>query len=87
MTATSIATRIFGEAAMSQAIHYEPYFCDDALADGEIQAMARRQISVSVIVGVAILAIAAVLLMRAPQTTGIAVVSHHATISHLPIAD
>jgi hypothetical protein len=87
MNATLIAIRIFGEAGMTQAIHYEPYFCDDALADGEIQAMARRQISVSVVVGLAILAVAAVLVMRPPQTTGVAVAAHHAVISHLPFAD
>jgi hypothetical protein len=70
------------EAAMTEDTHFRPYCCDDALGDGEIQSMARRQISVSLVVGLALLAVAALMEVRTPQLTPArsAAISHSTTI-------
>jgi hypothetical protein len=70
------------EAAMTEDTHFHLYFCDDALGDGEIQSMGRRQISVSLVVGLALLAVAALVEVRAPQLTPTraAAISHSTTI-------
>lgn len=44
---------------MSEGPYMAPYFCHDALADDQIQAMARRQFGVSLVVGLALLIAAA----------------------------
>lgn len=69
---------------MTEAIHFDPYFCDDALGDGYIQNMARRQISVSVVVGLALLAAAALIATRAPQLSP-APMTHRAAIGHIAL--
>jgi hypothetical protein len=68
---------------MTQSIHYDPVFSDAALGDGEIQEMARRQISVSVVVGLGILAIAALLMVRAPLPTAEPIAAQHTIVSHV----
>jgi hypothetical protein len=40
---------------MSEGPYMAPYFCSDALADDQVQAMARRQFGVSLVVGFALL--------------------------------
>jgi len=53
---------------MSKGADMAPYFDGDALAGDEIQAMARRQFGVSVVVGLALLVAALAIEGRAVQT-------------------
>jgi hypothetical protein len=79
-----IPIRTFDEAAMTQALHFDPYFRDDPLGDGAIQAMAQRQISVSVVVGIAIICIAAFLTVREPQVVSSPLPAQHAVTTQAP---
>jgi hypothetical protein len=52
-------------------------FCDDALADDQVQAMARRQFSVSLVVGLALLLAAVAIGSRAAQVSPAEVAAQH----------
>jgi hypothetical protein len=50
---------------------------DEGLADADIQAMARRQFGVSVVVGLALLAVVALIAMRTSNFAPAEVTAHH----------
>jgi hypothetical protein len=47
------------EAAMKEALLFVPHFSEDSLAGAEIQLIALKQISFSVVIALAVLSIAA----------------------------
>jgi hypothetical protein len=65
---------------MTESIYFEPYFCEDPLAEGEFQAMARRQITVSFIVGLILLAAAALITTHTPRTSALQVSVHRGIV-------
>jgi hypothetical protein len=65
---------------MTDSIYFEPYFCEDPLAEGEFQAMARRQITVSFIVGLMLLAAAALITTHTPQAARVQASAHHGVV-------
>jgi hypothetical protein len=62
---------------MSEGPYMAPYFCHDALADCQIQAMARRQFGVSLVVGLALLIAAVAIGGGAAQVAPAEVAAQH----------
>jgi hypothetical protein len=62
---------------MSEGPYLAPYFCSDALADDEVQAMARRQFGVSLVVGLALVIAAVALGGVASQTSRADIAPQH----------
>jgi hypothetical protein len=65
---------------MREPIHFAPYFDDEALEDDQIQSMAVRQLSISTLVAVAFIAVAALIMLQHRDTVSATV--HSAAIEN-----
>lgn len=69
---------------MTEDLYLAPYFCDDALASGDVQRMARRQFGASIVVSLAFVALMALIGARTAQFAPPAPPAPHAAMQSAP---